>query len=85
MRYIILIILMIFVSCDEHVRVGASGKVCTIRNVNDTKCLYSLNIKNKVGFYSEDGIISTLYDSCGKFQIGDSVTLLSKKILHDTH
>ena len=76
---ILLLMILLLGSCDEHVRVGAKGAVSGIDKLDGFLCFYTLEVPNKMGMYSEDNIISTLADSCGKYQIGDTVVLTASR------
>lgn len=83
MKSILLIVsTFCLLACDEHVRIGARGCVNKIDKVING-CFYTLEIPDKLGFYSDDIVISTISDSCGKFQIGDSVLIRSEKIINN--
>ena len=80
-----ILMVLVFSSCDEHIRIGAKGRVSGVSEsmLNTIAlngwCFYTIEVPAKQGFYSEDIVVSTILDSCGKFQIGDSITLKTEK------
>ena len=78
-RIIPLLATIFLLSCDEHVRAGAKGTVHNIEKLEGSWCFYRLTIQDKLGLYSEDITVSTLADSCGKYQIGDTVILSASR------
>jgi hypothetical protein len=80
-----ILLVLVFSSCDEHIRIGAKGRVSGVSESLITTtadkglCFYTIEVPAKQEFYSEDLVVSTILDSCGKFQIGDSITLKTEK------
>jgi hypothetical protein len=71
---------ILLLSCEEHTVAGASGRVSNIRALyGNTECYYTLEVEKGEGLYSEDVTISIVKDLCGKYQIGDSITIKTEK------
>jgi hypothetical protein len=46
----LVLIALLLSSCDEHVRIGANGRVSAVRELNNPWCFYTIDIPTKLGY-----------------------------------
>lgn len=76
----LLIPFLFLCSCGPvHIDTFTSGIVeRQTKAYNDGSCFYEIDCIDKKCMYSENEFQTTVKDSCNKFNIGDTVTLLMK-------